>query len=123
MEIGAHTLEHPWLSLLPRADQEREIAESASLIRERLGARVAGLAYPDGDHDGITIEATRACGLEYAVTTRAGVNVAATPRFELRRRGLSEGACLGPSGRFSRRLAFAELDGAFDRLRGAGAAS
>jgi hypothetical protein len=35
----------------------------------------------------------------------------------LLRRGLSEGACLGPGGRFSARLTLAELDGRFERLR------
>lgn len=118
MEVGAHTLEHPLLTRLARPEQEREIAGSIEQIEQRLGTRPVGLAYPGGDHDGTTIAAARAAGLDYAVTTRAGDNGAGTPRFELRRRGLSEGACLGPAGRFSRRLALAELDGAFDRLRG-----
>jgi peptidoglycan/xylan/chitin deacetylase (PgdA/CDA1 family) len=123
MEVGAHTLEHPWLSLLPRAEQEREIAGSIEWIARRLGVRARGLAYPDGDHDAVTIEVARSCGLDHAVTTQAGTNVASTPRFELVRRGLSEGACLGPAGRFSRRLARAELEGVFDRLRGIETAS
>jgi hypothetical protein len=52
------------------------------------------------------------------VTTRSGENRADAPAFELLRRGLSEGACLGPGGRFSARLMLAELDGRFERLRG-----
>lgn len=118
MEVGAHTLTHPFLSLLDPADQEREIAGSVRMIAERLGVRPAGLAYPGGDHDPRTIVASRAARLSYAVTTKAGDVEADSPRFELRRRGLSEGACLGPGGRFSARLALAELDGAFDALRG-----
>jgi hypothetical protein len=57
--------------------------------------------------------------LSYAVTTQTGDNRPGAPRYQLRRRGFNEGACLGPGGRFSSRLAMAELDGAFDRLRGA----
>jgi peptidoglycan/xylan/chitin deacetylase (PgdA/CDA1 family) len=118
MEVGAHTLTHPFLSLLDASDQEREIAGSIRTIAERLGVRPVGLAYPGGDHDARTIAASRSARLAYAVTTQAGDVASGSPRFELRRRGLSEGACLGPGGRFSERLAGAELDGAFDALRG-----
>jgi peptidoglycan/xylan/chitin deacetylase (PgdA/CDA1 family) len=118
MEIGAHTLSHPHLSLLEPEEQSREIAGSITLIERRLAVRPEGLAYPGGDHDARTIEAARATGLTYAVTTRAGDNLPGAQAFELRRRGFPEGACLGPGGRFSPRLAMAELDGAFDSLRG-----
>ena len=119
MEIGAHTLSHPHLSLLDLDRQREEIAGSVELIERRLGLRPEGLAYPGGDFDARTVEVAGAAGLAYAVTTRAGDNRRGAPRFELKRRGFSEGACLGPGGRFSPRLAMAELDGAFDRLRGA----
>jgi peptidoglycan/xylan/chitin deacetylase (PgdA/CDA1 family) len=117
MEVGAHTLTHPFLSLLPAETQREEIAGSVELIALRLGVRCGGLAYPGGDHDATTIEAASAAGLAYAVTTRAGDNDPHSPRHALRRRGLSEGACLGPGGRFSARLAMAELRGAFDGMR------
>ncbi len=120
MELGAHTLSHPFLSLLDRPAQDREIAGSIDRIERRLGVRPRGLAYPGGDYDAASVAIARARGLEYAVTTRAGDVAPAAARFELPRRGLSDGACLGPDGRFSRRLARAELDGAFDRLRGTG---
>lgn len=117
MEIGAHTLSHPHLSLLDPDQQSLEILGSVELIERRLGVRPEGLAYPGGDHDARTIQAARAAGLIYAVTTRAGDNLPGAPAFELRRRGFPEGACLGPGGRFSPQLAMAELDGAFDSLR------
>jgi peptidoglycan/xylan/chitin deacetylase (PgdA/CDA1 family) len=121
MEVGAHTLGHPFLSLLPAAEQRREIAGSLDLIERRLGVRPAGLAYPGGDHDDVTVAEARACGLEHAVTTRRGDVVAGDDPHRLARRGLSEGACLGPWGGHSARMTLAEVDGAFDRLRGAGA--
>lgn len=123
MEIGAHTLTHPYLSLHAPEAQRAEIEGSVALIERRLGVRPGGFAYPGGDHDAATVAACAAAGLDHAVTTRAGDNGPDRPRLELRRRGLSDGACLGPGGRFSRRLAHAELDGAFDRLRGVEAAS
>lgn len=117
MEVGAHTLAHPFLSLLGAARQREEIERSAALVRERLGAPVTGLAYPNGDHDARTVEAARACGLAYAVTTRAGDCCAEAPRWTLPRRALPEGACVGPGSRFSARMTRAELAGGFDRLR------
>jgi peptidoglycan/xylan/chitin deacetylase (PgdA/CDA1 family) len=117
MEVGAHTLTHPFLSLLPPPEQRREMAESAALIRRRLGAEVTGVAYPNGDHDERTIEAARAAGFAYAVSTRAGDCTGASQGFSLPRRALPEGACAGPGGRFSERMLRAELGGAFDRLR------
>jgi peptidoglycan/xylan/chitin deacetylase (PgdA/CDA1 family) len=119
MEVGAHTMNHPHLRLLDRSAQQEEIVGSARLIERRLGVRPSGLAYPGGDYDEASLAAVTASGLAYAVTTRAGHNVAGAPRYELRRRSWSEGACLGPSGRFSTRLATAELNGAFDTLRSA----
>ncbi len=117
MEVGAHTLTHPFLTILSAAEQAAEIAGSFELIARRLGARPCGLAYPGGDHDGVSVAAARAAGAAWAVTTRTGENRAGAPAFELLRRGLSEGACLGPGGRFSARLMLAELDGRFEWLR------
>ena len=117
MELGAHTLTHPFLSLLDAAAQRREIEDSASLVRARTGAEVTGLAYPNGDHDAASVEAARACGLAYAVLTESGDCGAGTPRFLLPRRPLTDGACRGPFG-FSARMTLAEVAGAFDGLRG-----
>lgn len=123
MEIGAHTLTHPYLTRLDRRRQEEEIGGSLELIEARLGLRPRGFAYPGGDYDTAGIAACEAARLAYAVTTQAGDNAPDAPRFELRRRAWSDGACLGPGGQFSRRLALAEIEGAFDHLRGLEAAS
>lgn len=118
MEIGAHTLTHPFLTTLSPAEQAAEIRGSVELIHSRLGVRSTGLAYPVGDHDDHTVEATRAAGLAYAVTTQAGDCRPDSPRHRLVRRALPEGACIGPNGRYSSVMTRAELAGAFDRLRG-----
>lgn len=119
MEAGAHTLTHPFLTLLSPDSQRREMADSAALIRERLGCGTPGIAYPNGDHDATTVSAARAAGFRYAVLTRSGdvsaASAAASP-FELPRRPLTEGACTGPFG-FSERMTLAETRGAFDALR------
>jgi peptidoglycan/xylan/chitin deacetylase (PgdA/CDA1 family) len=117
MEVGAHTLSHPFLTLVPSASQAGEIADSAALIRARLGAPVTGLAYPNGDHDESVVRAAQASGLTYAVTTNAGDCRDLLAPFRLPRRALTEGACMGPTARFSAHMLRAELTGAFDPLR------
>jgi len=123
MEIGAHTLTHPHLSLLTPERQHAEIAGSIELIERRLGTRPRAFAYPGGDYDATSLAVAARLELEHAVTTRRGDNGPDARPLELRRRALSDGACLGPTGAFSRRLTLAELDGAFDRARGVEAAS
>jgi peptidoglycan/xylan/chitin deacetylase (PgdA/CDA1 family) len=118
MEIGAHTMTHPFLTTLAAGEQAREIADSAALAHARTGAVVTGLAYPVGDHDDRTVEAASGAGLAYAVTTAAGDCTPGTPAFRLPRRALPEGASLGPGGRVSASMVRAELKGAFDGLRG-----
>jgi len=117
MELGAHTMWHPFLSLLPESAQVAEIAGSADRVRAVTGAAVTGLAYPNGDHDARTVGAAQSAGLRYAVTTRAGDVRAGDAPFTLLRRGLTEGAVLGPDRRFSAQMTRAELSGRFDRLR------
>lgn len=116
MEVGAHTLTHPFLTLLAPDSQRREMADSAALIREKLGAGTPGVAYPNGDHDAHTVAAARAAGFAYAVVTQSGDVSPASARWELARRPLTEGACTGPFG-FSARMTMAEIRGAFDHLR------
>src|SRR5262249_33362711 len=117
MELGAHTLSHPHLSLLEPEVQRREIERSRWLIEERTQAKVTSLAYPGGDHSDATVAAAQSAGLASAVTTRGGDNRSGDDPFRLRRRGLSERACLDPAGRFSAAMVRAELDGAFDAWR------
>jgi peptidoglycan/xylan/chitin deacetylase (PgdA/CDA1 family) len=117
MEIGAHTLHHPHLSCLGAEDQRREILGSLQLIEARLGAKPTGFAYPGGDFDESAVVVVRGASLAHAVTTRRGDVLPDADRCLLARRGLSDGACLGPTGRFSTRLTMAEVRGAFDGLR------
>src|SRR4030095_9476171 len=91
MEVGAHTLSHPFLDRLASAEQIREIAGSVQLIAERLGVRVEGLAYPGGAFNPDSVGAAQGCGLRYAVTTLAGDNGPRSLRFELQRGGVGAG--------------------------------
>lgn len=85
-EIGAHTATHPLLTRLDDAGLERELSEPRRRLAEWLGEAPPGLCYPNGDYDGRVSAAAERAGYRYACTTREGVNTAATPAMELRRR-------------------------------------
>lgn len=97
-EIGSHSLSHALLPQLDDAALEREVVESRRLIESRLGTAVAGLAYPNGDHDGRVVQAARRAGYQYACTTAPGLNVPECDRFGLLRIDIAGGRVVGPDG-------------------------
>jgi len=48
IELGAHTVNHPWLSALPLEEQRAEILESKRTLEEQTGRCVTSFAYPYG---------------------------------------------------------------------------
>jgi peptidoglycan/xylan/chitin deacetylase (PgdA/CDA1 family) len=88
MEIGSHSLRHAILSRESADAQSRDLGTARAQLRERLGVDVPVLAYPNGtaaDYTSSTVSAARRAGHTHAVTTRRGVNRAATPPYEVRR--------------------------------------
>ncbi len=74
--IGAHTLTHPRLAKLDRADMLREMERSRSEIENRIERPVRHFAYPVGDPTSAGLrefEAARQLGFLAAVTTRPGL--------------------------------------------------
>jgi peptidoglycan/xylan/chitin deacetylase (PgdA/CDA1 family) len=49
VEVGAHTVNHVWLSRLSRERAREEIRRSQETLEERLGRRVRSFSYPFGD--------------------------------------------------------------------------
>lgn len=88
--IGAHTVSHPILSQLQPEEARAEIEGSRAAIRSRSGRAPLAFAYPNGgpaDYGDAVVSMVRDAGFTCAVTTRFGVNTAATPPYELRRGG------------------------------------
>lgn len=88
MEIGAHTVTHPVLSLLTPERQAEEIRGSVETLERRMGVRPRCFAYPNGraeDFDETTVSLIRSQGLEAAYTTVFGTNSAASDPFRLKR--------------------------------------
>lgn len=56
VNIGAHTCSHPFLPLLPRDEQRKEIAESKERLEQLTGRKINLFAYPYGSPDSYTRE-------------------------------------------------------------------
>lgn len=88
VEIGAHTLSHPSLALLPAAEQERELAGARTRLEEAIGRPVTLLAYPfgkPGDVSDETQNLARRAGYRAAFTTVPRCLVSSSPVFALPR--------------------------------------
>ena len=88
VEIGAHTLSHPSLALLPAVEQERELAVAKARLEELLGRPVTLLAYPFGKPGDVSEETerlARRAGYRAAFTTVPRRLVPTSPLFALPR--------------------------------------
>jgi peptidoglycan/xylan/chitin deacetylase (PgdA/CDA1 family) len=85
IEIGSHTVTHPFLSRLPALLQEDELRKSRSCLEEIIGAGVSSLSYPHGAYARKTVTLAAAAGYTCACSTRAQPVRAYTGPFELPR--------------------------------------
>ena len=56
IELGAHTVHHPYLSKLPIREQYDEIAESKQMLEKQIGKPIMSFAYPYGTRQSYTPE-------------------------------------------------------------------
>jgi peptidoglycan/xylan/chitin deacetylase (PgdA/CDA1 family) len=71
MEVGSHTLRHPFLSSLDEAAQRREILESRPQLESMSGSPVRTFAYPFGvaeAFDDTSVRLAREAGYDLSVT-------------------------------------------------------
>jgi peptidoglycan/xylan/chitin deacetylase (PgdA/CDA1 family) len=68
IEIGAHTVHHPFLPELSAEDCHREIFESRSALERLTGQCVKSFAYPFGGLSSEAVAMVTAAGFEVAVT-------------------------------------------------------
>ncbi|MBI3369386.1 MAG: polysaccharide deacetylase family protein [Burkholderiales bacterium] len=89
MQIGAHTVNHPILAKLPRAEAAAEICTSKRTLEELIGERVGLFAYPNGkpgrDFSDESVALVREAGFDCATTTVPGAARAGTDPFRLPR--------------------------------------
>jgi peptidoglycan/xylan/chitin deacetylase (PgdA/CDA1 family) len=88
IEIGAHTVTHPALSVLPVAMQRAEVEQGKSRLEEILGQPVSTFSYPYGsrsDYTAETVGLVREAGYTGACLCCPGVVQPSTERFQLPR--------------------------------------
>ena len=91
MEIGAHTMSHPILSIIPEEQARLEIAGSRAFLSNLLDLPISSFAYPNGkpglDYDQRHVALVRELGFEVAVSTAHGCVRGETDRHQLPRLG------------------------------------
>jgi len=88
VEIGAHTVNHPRLSVLSSHEQLAEIRDGKREVESLLGHEVTSFSFPYGterDYGPETVAAVRDCGFVGACTTRFGITVPWADRFQVPR--------------------------------------
>jgi peptidoglycan/xylan/chitin deacetylase (PgdA/CDA1 family) len=73
LEIGAHTVTHPFLAVHPRSSQRDEIRQSKADLEEVLGHPVTSFSYPHGNYTAETVALVREAGFNCACSTVPGV--------------------------------------------------
>ncbi len=89
IEIGSHTVTHPFLLQLSDEDLHTELAQSKQRIEEETGKTVRSLSYPTGGsqfYDVRTIKMAQAAGYQFAVSyDHASVKISNLKPFEIPR--------------------------------------
>lgn len=68
IEIGSHTVSHPYLTRLSGDAMEFELSESKRVIEEKTGKTVRSIAYPAGAFDRNVQECARQWGYEFGIS-------------------------------------------------------
>jgi peptidoglycan/xylan/chitin deacetylase (PgdA/CDA1 family) len=85
-DLGAHTMDHPMLSLCDDAEMKRQIADNKEWLALVSGRRVDSIAYPNGDCNPEIVRFCRSVGFRtgYCVGRQFGEDAA----LEVRRAGI-----------------------------------
>lgn len=87
--IGAHTVNHPILTLCSEAEARHEIAAAREELSAMTAAPVTGFAYPNGrpaqDFNERHVRLVKEAGYKYAVTTQWGAATPETSRLQIPR--------------------------------------
>lgn len=89
VKFGSHGLTHTDLTKLDNAELDREVKESKKILEEKLGQIVEGIAYPFGFFNEKVIDAVKAAGYKWAVTTSDSVWEGLGNPYRMRRINIS----------------------------------
>jgi peptidoglycan/xylan/chitin deacetylase (PgdA/CDA1 family) len=69
-EVSVHTVNHPGLTNVSRAEVQYEVGEDRRELERLSGDLVRGMAYPFGNYNDSVVEIIRGLGIEYARTVK-----------------------------------------------------
>ncbi|WP_434643888.1 polysaccharide deacetylase family protein [Thermoanaerobacterium thermosaccharolyticum] len=70
-EVAVHTLDHPYLTLIPKEELVYQIMEDRKNLETLVGYQVRGMAYPYGDYNDIVLNSLTSFGIEYSRTVNS----------------------------------------------------
>jgi peptidoglycan/xylan/chitin deacetylase (PgdA/CDA1 family) len=85
IEVGSHTVMHPFLSALPISRQRQEIQEGKTRLEEILEHSVSSFAYPYGNYSQETLTLVKEAGFARACSTISTGVRQKSDRFQLPR--------------------------------------
>jgi peptidoglycan/xylan/chitin deacetylase (PgdA/CDA1 family) len=88
LEIGAHTVTHPFLSAQSVIAQQHEMQQSKAELEEILQYSVTNFSYPFGDCNAETVKLVQSSGFDSACSTIGDVVWKKSDRFQLPRYGV-----------------------------------
>jgi peptidoglycan/xylan/chitin deacetylase (PgdA/CDA1 family) len=94
VELGAHTLTHPYLGQMTKKEQEREIVESGRILSKFTAKPIRYFAYPSGEYDLDTLDLVKNAGYDAAFAVlpkNLGIN---NHRFQIGRVGIYSASLL-----------------------------
>lgn len=89
ISIEAHTVSHPKLTQVSKAEIEKEISESKKIIDKILNKNCIHCAYPKGRYNSAVLEIIPKTGIHYGYTTIDGFVTTKSPAYEIPRNGIS----------------------------------
>lgn len=85
IEVGGHTVTHPFLSTISPEQQQKEIQQNKAELEEIFGHSIKSFAYPHGNYNLHTSDLVRQAGFTCACTTNANIVGKKSDRFQLPR--------------------------------------
>lgn len=83
--FGAHSVTHPFMTLLKTKEIDQEVVRSKKIIEQKLRKPCKAFSYPFGDHNALTKECLISVGYHCGLTTRYGKNTQHTDTYALKR--------------------------------------
>ncbi|HGF7478565.1 TPA: polysaccharide deacetylase family protein [Vibrio mimicus] len=85
VEIGGHTITHPFLSKISESEQRDQILHNKLELEELIGESLTSFAYPYGDHNATSKRLTQELGYPFAVATNSGPLLMHQDPYQIRR--------------------------------------